>query len=239
VTSPPESRKVAIVTGASRGIGAGIADGFIGLGYRVVATSLSMPRSHAADLHTVQGDISQAETARRIVEETLDRFGRIDTLVNNAGIFIGKPFLDYTHDDFAAMTAVNLEGFFHLTQRVVRQMVEHGRGHVVNITTSLVDHARVASPSALASLTKGGLDAVTRSLATELAARGVRVNAVAPGVVKTPTTAAADYEELAAQHPLGRMAEISDIVQGVIYLEQATFVTGETLRIDGGQAAGH
>jgi len=118
-------------------------------------------------------------------------------------------------------------------------MAEQARGHVVNITTSLVDHARVVSPSALASLTKGGLDAVTRSLATEFAARGVRVNAIAPGVVKTPTTTDADYDELAAQHPLGRMAEISDIVQGVLYLEQATFVTGETLHIDGGQAAGH
>jgi NAD(P)-dependent dehydrogenase (short-subunit alcohol dehydrogenase family) len=231
MTSPGEPRKVAIVTGASQGIGAGIAAGFIALGYRVVATSRSMSPSHAADVHTVEGDISQAETAQRIVTETLDRFGRIDTLVNNAGIFIGKPFLDYTYDDFAAMTAVNLDGFFHLTQRVV--------GHVVNITTSLVDHARVASPSALASLTKGGLDAVTRSLATEFAARGVRVNAVAPGVVKTPTIADADYQRLAAQHPLGRMVEIGDIVQGVIYLEQATFVTGETLHIDGGQAAGH
>ena len=227
------------MTGASQGIGAGIAHGFLGLGYSVVATSLSIPPSDAADLHTVQGDISLAETAQRIVEETLDRFGRIDTLINNAGIFIGKPFLDYTPDDFAAMTAVNLAGFFYLTQRVVRHMAEQGHGHVVNITTSLVDHARVASPSALASLTKGGLDAVTRSLATEFAARGVRVNAVAPGVVKTPTTADAVYQELAAQHPLGRMAEISDIVQGVMYLEQATFVTGETLHIDGGQAAGH
>ncbi len=239
MTSPGEARKVAIVTGASQGIGAGIADGFLGVGYRVVATSLSILPSHAADVHAVRGDISHVGTAQRIVEETLDRFGRIDTLVNNAGIFIGKPFLDYTSDDFAAMTAVNLDGFFHLTQRVVRHMAEQGSGHVVNITTSLVDHARVASPSALASLTKGGLDAVTRSLATEFAARGVRVNAVAPGVVKTPTIAAADYEELATQHPLGRMAEISDIVQGVLYLEQATFVTGETLHIDGGQAAGH
>jgi NAD(P)-dependent dehydrogenase (short-subunit alcohol dehydrogenase family) len=238
VTTLSEPRKVVIVTGASQAIGAGIAHGFIGLGYRVVATSRSIPPSHAADVHTVQGDISQVETAQRIVEETLDRFGRIDTLINNAGIFIGKPFLDYTSDDFAVMMAVNLDGFFHLTQRVVRHMAEQRRGHVVNITTSLVDHARVASPSALASLTKGGLDAVTRSLATEFAARQVRFNAVAPGVVETPRTAGADYEELAAQHPLGRMAEIGDIVQGVIYLEQATFVTGETLHIDGGQAAG-
>jgi NAD(P)-dependent dehydrogenase (short-subunit alcohol dehydrogenase family) len=239
MTSPGEPRKVAIVTGASRGIGAGIAQGFLRIGYRVVASSRSIPPSHGTDVHTVQGDISQAETAQRIVHETLERFGRIDTLINNAGIFVGKPFLDCTYDDYVAMTAVNLGGFFHLTQRVVRHMTEHAGGHVVNITTSLVDHARVASPSALSSLTKGGLDAVTRSLATEFAARGVRVNAVAPGVVKTPTTGHADYERLAVQHPLGRMAEISDIVQGVIYLEQASFVTGETLHIDGGQAAGH
>jgi NAD(P)-dependent dehydrogenase (short-subunit alcohol dehydrogenase family) len=235
----PEPRKVAIVTGASQGIGAGIARGFLGLGYRVLATSLCMSPSNAADVHTVQGDISQAETAQRILHETLDSFGRIDTLINNAGVFIGKPFLEYTDDDFATMTTVNLSSFFHVTQRVVRHMVEQGRGHVVNITTSLVDHARVASPSALTSLTKGGLDAVTRSLATEFAARGVRFNAVAPGIVNTPTVTGADYERLAAQHPLGRMAEISDIVQGVLYLEQATFVTGETLHIDGGQAAGH
>ena len=231
--------RVAIVTGASQGIGAGIADGFLGLGYRVVATSRLIPPSRVAEMHTVEGDITQVETSQRIVEEALDRFGRIDTLINNAGIFIGKPFLEYTDDDLAAMTAVNLRGFFHLTQRVVRHMAERRRGHVVNITTSLVDHARVASPSALASLTKGGLDAVTRSLATEFAARGVRVNAVSPGVVNKPTTTAAEYAELAAQHPLGRMAEIGDIVQGVLYLEQATFVTGETLHIDGGQAAGH
>jgi NAD(P)-dependent dehydrogenase (short-subunit alcohol dehydrogenase family) len=198
-----------------------------------------MSPSNAADVHTVQGDISQAETAQRILHETLDSFGRIDTLINNAGVFIGKPFLEYTDDDFATMTTVNLSSFFHVTQRVVRHMVEQGRGHVVNITTSLVDHARVASPSALTSLTKGGLDAVTRSLATEFAARGVRFNAVAPGIVNTPTVTGADYERLAAQHPLGRLADISDIVQGVLYLEQATFVTGETLHIDGGQAAGH
>jgi NAD(P)-dependent dehydrogenase (short-subunit alcohol dehydrogenase family) len=190
-------------------------------------------------VHTVQGDISQAQSAQRIIEETLDRFGRIDTLINNAGIFIGKPFLEYTDDDFAAMTAVNLDGFFHLTQRVVRHIAEQCRRHVVNITTSLVDHAGVVSPSALASLTKGGLDAVTRrwppsSPLAEFASTQLR-----PGVVNTPTTACADYEGLAAQHPLGRMAEISDIVQGFIYLEQATFVTGETLHIDGGQAAGH
>jgi NAD(P)-dependent dehydrogenase (short-subunit alcohol dehydrogenase family) len=229
--------KVAVVTGASRGIGAGLADGFRRAGYAVVATSRSIPSSDEPDFLTVQGDIAEAETAQRVVEQALGRFGRIDSLINNAGIFIGKPFTDYTLDDYAAITAVNLAGFFHITQRAIRQMVTQGGGHIVNITASLVDAADSNSPSALSSLTKGGLAAVTRSLATEYASRGVRVNAVAPGVIKTPVYDAASYEGMAG--PLGRVGEISDIVDAILYLEQATFVTGETLHVDGGQAAGH
>jgi NAD(P)-dependent dehydrogenase (short-subunit alcohol dehydrogenase family) len=239
MTSPPETRKVAIVTGASQGIGAGIAAAFVRTGYGVVATSRSIHPSGEPDVLTVRGDIAEPETAQRVVEQALDRFGRIDTLINNAGIFIGKPFTDYTADDFDAITAVNLAGFFHMTQRAIEQMVKQGSGHVVNISTSLVDHARSASPAALASLTKGGLAAVARSLAIEYAALGVRVNALALGVIKTPIYDPASYNDTAAVHPLGRLGEISDIVQGVLYLEQATFVTGETLHIDGGQAAGH
>jgi NAD(P)-dependent dehydrogenase (short-subunit alcohol dehydrogenase family) len=229
--------KVAVVTGASRGIGAGLADGFRRAGYAVVATSRSIPSSDEPDFLTVQGDIAEAETAQRVVEQALGRFGRIDSLINNAGIFIGKPFTDYTLDDYAAITAVNLAGFFHITQRAIRQMVTQGGGHIVNITASLVDAADSNSPSALSSLTKGGLAAVTRSLATEYASRGVRVNAVAPGVIKTPVYDAASYEGMAG--PVGRVGEISDIVDAILYLEQATFVTGETLHVDGGQAAGH
>jgi len=235
----PESPKVAIVTGASQGIGAGLVAGFRRAGYAVVGTSRSIGSSDESDFLTVQGDIAEVETARRVVAQALDRFGRIDSLINNAGIFIGKPFTEYTLDDFAAVTAVNLAGFFHITQRVVRQMVTQGSGHIVNITTSLVDHANSETPSALASLTKGGLDAVTRSLATEYASRGVRVNAVAPGVIETPVHDPTSYEGMAELHPLGRIGEISDIVDGILYLERATFVTGETLHIDGGQAAGH
>ena len=168
--------------------------------------------------------------------QAVDRFGRIDSLVNNAGIFIGKPFTEYTPDDYAAITAVNLTGFFHMTQRVIRQMVRQRSGHIVNISASLVEHADSESPSALAALTKGGLDAVTRSLATEYASRGVRVNAVAPGVIKTPVHDSSSYEGCPpAPWPIG---EIGDIVDGILYLERATFVTGETLHIDGGQAAG-
>jgi NAD(P)-dependent dehydrogenase (short-subunit alcohol dehydrogenase family) len=240
VTAPsPEPGKVAIVTGASRGIGAGIAQAFVRAGYAVVATSRSIRSSAEPNLLAVPGDIAEADTAQRVVERALDRFGRIDTLINDAGIFIGKPFTDYTSDDFAAMTAVNLAGFFHITQRVVQHMVDRGGGHVVNVTTSLVDHARSASPSALASLTKGGLNAVTRSLAIEYAARGIRVNALSLGVIKTPMHDPASYDGQAALHPLGRLGEISDVVGGILYLEQASFVTGEILHIDGGQAAGH
>jgi NAD(P)-dependent dehydrogenase (short-subunit alcohol dehydrogenase family) len=156
-----------------------------------------------------------------------------------AGIFIGKPFTEYTLDDYHANTAVNLTGFFHITQRVLLQMVSQGAGHIVNITTSLVDHADSQRPSALTALTKGGLAAVTRSLAIEYASRGVRVNAVSPGVIKTPLHDPASYDGLAALHPVGRVGEIDDVVDAILYLEQATFVTGEVLHVDGGQAAGH
>jgi NAD(P)-dependent dehydrogenase (short-subunit alcohol dehydrogenase family) len=235
----PDPQKVAIVTGASQGIGAGIADAFARAGYAVVATSRSIRPSGQPGFLAVPGDIAEAETAERVVEQALDRFGRIDTLINNAGVFIGKPFTDYTPDDFAVMIAVNLRGFFHITQRVIRQMVDQDGGHIVNVSTSLVDHARSAAPAALASLTKGGLAAVTRSLAIEYAARGIRVNAVSLGVIKTPLHDPSEYEGMAAVHPLGRVGEISDVVDGILYLEQAPFVTGETLHIDGGQAAGH
>ena len=234
-----EPQKVAIVTGASRGIGAGLAQAFRRAGYAVVATSRSISASTEPDVLAVPGDIAEAETAQRVTEQALDRFGRIDTLVNNAGLFIGKPFTDYSPDDYAAVTAVNLGGFFYVTQRAVREMVEQGGGHIVNVTTSLVEHARSASPSALASLTKGGLDAVTRSLAIEYASRGVRVNAVSLGVIKTPMHDPASYDGLDGLHPLGRAGEISDVTDGVLYLEEASFVTGEILHIDGGQAAGH
>lgn len=234
-----EPQKVAVVTGASQGIGAALVAGFRRTGYAVVATSRSIPQSEESDLMTVQGDIAESETSRRIVEQAVGRFGRIDTLINNAGIFISKPFTDYTDDDYAKLTAVNLAGFFHITQRVIAQMVSQGAGHIVNITTSLVDHADSTSPSALASLTKGGLAAATRALAIEYASRGVRVNAVAPGVIQTPIYDAASYEDIAARQPLGRVGQMSDIVDGILYLENAPYVTGEILHIDGGRTAGH
>jgi NAD(P)-dependent dehydrogenase (short-subunit alcohol dehydrogenase family) len=233
------SPNVAIVTGADGGIGAGVVSAFRDAGYAVVGTSKSMPSSDEPDYLTVEGDITRPETAALVVEQALGRFGRIDSLVNMAGIFIGKSFTDYTLDDYVAITAVNLTGFFHITQRVLPQMVSQGRGHVVNITTSLVDHADSQRPAALTALTKGGLAAVTRSLAIEYASHGVRVNAVSPGVIETPLHDPASYEGLAALHPLGRVGEVSDVSDAILYLERATFVTGEILHVDGGQAAGH
>jgi len=236
--SSPGPRKVAIITGASQGIGAGLVAAFRHAGYAVVGTSRSIRPSDESGYLTVRGDISEAKTAKRVAEQTLDRFGRIDSLINDAGIFISKPFTDYSPDDYAAITAVNLAGFFHITQCAIRHMVDRGSGHIVNITTSIVDRPSSERPSALVALTKGGLAAVTRSLAMEYASRGVRVNAVAPGVIRTPLHELASYKGLAELHPLGRLGEVSDVVDGILYLERATFVTGEILHIDGGQAAG-
>jgi NAD(P)-dependent dehydrogenase (short-subunit alcohol dehydrogenase family) len=232
-------QKVAIVTGASQGIGAGLVRAFRDRNYRVVANSRSIKSSNDPDVLAVAGDISKPETARQVVEEGLRRFGRIDSLVNNAGIFVAKRFTDYTGSDFVNMLTVNLAGFFHITQASIAEMVRQGSGHVVNITTSLVDHANSNVPSALASLTKGGLNSVTKALAIEYARRGVRVNAVSPGVIKTPMHTAETHEALANLHPMGRMGEIQDIVDAVLFLESAGFVTGEILHVDGGQSAGH
>ena len=238
MTAPVGERKVAVITGASQGIGAGLVDGYRSAGYAVVGSARSAPPGGDRDLVTVAGDIADPQTAARIVDQALDRFGRIDTLINNAGVYIGKPFTEYTLDDYRAITAVNLDGFFHITQLVIPRMVSQGGGHVVNISTSLVDHADAARPSALPALTKGGLVAVTRSLAIEYASRGVRVNAVSLGVIKTPAHDPASYDGLAGLHPLGRVGEIDDVVDAILYLERASFVTGETLHVDGGQAAG-
>jgi len=230
--------KVAIITGASQGIGIGLVAGFRGAGYAVVGNSRSIGSVEEPDYVTVAGDIAEARTAHALVDRALERFGQVDSLINNAGIFIGKPFTDYTAEDYAAITGVNLAGFFHMTQAAIPHMVARGSGHVVNITTSIVDRACSERPSALVALTKGGLAAVTRSLAIEYASQGIRVNAVAPGIIRNPVYDDASYEGYAALEPVGRLGAIEDIVEAILYLERATFVTGEILHVDGGQAAG-
>ena len=178
-------------------------------------------------------------TPRSVSWKAVERFGRIDTLINNAGVYIGKPFTDYTLEDFNALIAVNLAGFFHITTRTIKHMLEQGHGHVVNVSTALVEHADSGRPAALSVLTKGGLVAVTKSLAIEYASRGLRVNAVSLGVIKTPAHNERSYAGMDALHPIGRVGEIEDVVGGILYLESAPFVTGEILHIDGGQSAGH
>lgn len=233
------SQKVAIVTGASQGFGAAIVEGYRKLGYAVVGTSRSVGASQDAGVVNVAGDISDPTTAKRVVDAAIENFGRIDTLINNAGVFAAKPFTDYTEEDFKWLVGVNLAGFFHITRQAIPHMLTQGGGHIVQITTSLVDQANHNLPVAVAMLTKGGLQAATKSLAIEYASRNIRVNAVAPGIHKTALNPPETHAERADLHPLGRMGEISDIVDGVLYLENASFVTGEILHVDGGQNAGH
>ena len=232
-------QKVAIITDASQGIGEALVKGYRDRNYRVVASSRSIKPSSDPDVVTVAGDVADPKTAERIVSQALERFGRIDTVVNNAGIFIAKPFTDYTDEDYSNILSTNLNGFFNVTRRAAREMEKQGSGHIVQITTSLVDQGNSSVPSVLASLTKGGLNAATKSLAIEYAKKGIRVNAVSPGIIKTPMHGPETHEFLANLYPVGRMGEMRDIVDAVLYLEGAGFVTGEILHVDGGQSAGH
>lgn len=232
-------QKVAVITGASQGIGAALVKAYRDRNFRVVATARSIKPSNDDGVLTVAGDIADPKTAERVISEGLKRFGRVDTLVNNAGVFIAKPFTEYTAEDYATALGVNVAGFFNITQAAVAEMEKQGSGHVVQITTSLVDHAVQGVPSVLASLTKGGLNAATKSLAIEYARKGIRVNAVSPGVIKSPMHPVETHAALNALHPVGYMGEIADIVDAVLYLEKAGFVTGEILHVDGGQSAGH
>ncbi len=235
-----QDHKVAIITGGSQGIGAGLVAEYRRRGWSVVATSRTIKPSSDPAVLTVDGDISEEATADRIITGALARFGRFDTVINNAGLFISKPFTDYTADDYATMVGVNLTGFFMLTQRAIGEMLVRGGGHIVNITTTLADYANSSSPSVLTSLTKGGIASATKSLAIEYASRGIRVNAVSPGIIQTPVHPAETYAGLGAQlPPIGHVGKVSDIVDGILYLESSPFITGEILHIDGGQIAGH
>jgi NAD(P)-dependent dehydrogenase (short-subunit alcohol dehydrogenase family) len=232
------AHRVVVVTGASQGIGAGLVAGYRKLGFSVVATSRSIAPSKDEQVLAIAGDIRDRQTAQKVVAAAKERFGRVDTLVNNAGVFMAKPFTEYTQEDFDLVTATNVTGVFHITQVVLAELLSQRSGHIVNITAALVDQPLASVPAGLAAVTKGGLNALTKSLAIEVAKRGVRVNAVAPGAVKTPMHAPATYDFLAQILPMGRMGEVQDIVDAVLYLEAASFVTGEILHVDGGEAAG-
>jgi NAD(P)-dependent dehydrogenase (short-subunit alcohol dehydrogenase family) len=233
-------RKVAVITGGSQGIGAGLVAAYRGQGWAVVANARKIEPAQDPDLLTVAGDVTDPATADRIIGGAVERFGRVDTLINDAGVYLSKPFTEYTAADYALVIGVNLTGFFLLTQRAITEMLKRKSGHVVNISTTLADYANSSAPSVLTSLTKGGLASATKSLAIEYASRGIRVNAVAPGIIQTPMNSPESYASLGSQlPPLGRVGQISDIVGGILFLESSPFITGEIVHIDGGQIAGH
>jgi len=235
-----DGQRVAIITGGSQGIGAGLVAGYRGRGWAVVASARTIKPSEDPAVLTVAGDIAEPATAGRIIDGALDRFGRIDTLINNAGVYISKPFTDYTAADYATVTGVNLTGFFWVTQRAIAEMATRYGGHVVNVSATLAEVADSGAPAVLTALTKGGLAAATRSLAIEYASRGIRVNAVSPGIIQTPVHPPDSYEDLGGRlPPLGRVGQISDVVEAILFLESSPYITGEILHIDGGQIAGH
>jgi len=234
-------KPVAIVTGASSGIGLGIVQA-LRHGYRVVGTSRSIRASKelksSPDLVLVDGDAGKRETAVAVVNTTLKHFGRIDLLVNNAGIYIPKAFTDYTEDDYNLVMSTNVASFFYMTQQVIPQMTKQKEGHVVSISAVLADQPTASVRALMAVLSKSTMPAASKALALEYAASNIRFNVVSPGVIDTPMHANNDHEALAKFHPLGRMGKISDVVDAVLYLQSAKFVTGENIRVDGGVHAG-
>ena len=235
--------KTIIVTGASQGIGAGIVNTFVERGYNVVATSRQVTSSDAFrasdQIALVDGDIGDPETAKLVAETAISRFGSIDALVNNAGIFFTKPFVDYTMDDFKRLSSTNLEGFIHLTQRVVKQMLEQNSGgSIVSITTPLVDHPIAGLSASVAMMTKGGIDAISKNIAMEYARDGIRVNTVAPGVVDTPLHKDNPKDFLRTLSPMASISDVQEIVDAVVFLTEAAHVTGEVLHVDGGAHLG-
>jgi len=236
------TQKTAIVTGASQGIGAGLVEAFLKRGYNVVANSRHItkanPFASSPNLALVDGDIGDPATATKIVDTAVSRFGRVDVLINNAGLFIPKAFTEYTTEDFDTLVSTTLAGFLYVSQLAVKQMVQQKSGSIVSISTSLVDHPVAGVPATVQVMAKGSLDAVTRALAMEYANEGIRVNTVALGVIKTPMHKPETYEFLKGLHPIGRMGEIKEVVDAVLFLTDATFTTGEILHVDGGAHAG-
>jgi len=236
------SQKTAIVTGASQGIGAGLVETYLKRGYNVVANSRNITKTNpftaSANLALVSGDIGDPKTAAKIAETAVSRFGRIDALVNNAGIFIPKPFTEYTTEEFNSLVSITLAGFLYVTQLSVKQMLRQKSGSIVNISTTLVEQPVAGVSAAVQIMIKGGLHAVTRALAIEYAKDGIRVNTVAAGIINTPMHKPETHVSLKGLSPVGRIGEIKEIVDAVLYLTDATYTTGEILHVDGGAHAG-
>lgn len=234
--------QTAIVTGASQGIGEGLVQAFLARKYNVVANSRSITRTNPfpenEQLALVDGDIGAPATAAAIVDTAVSRFGRIDVLVNNAGIFIPKPFIEYTTEDFNSLVSTILAGFLYVSQLSVKQMLRQKRGCIINVSTTLVDQPVEGVLAAVQIMVKGGLNAVTRALAIEYAKDGIRVNTVAPGVIDTPMHKSDTHEALKGLHPVGRLGKIAEVVDAVLFLADATFTSGEILHVDGGAHAG-
>lgn len=242
-TNQNNHKPTVLITGASSGIGLGLAKGFLEAGYQVVANSRRITAAGtltpSTELLLVDGDVGDPAVARKLVKAAVETFGGIDVLINNAGIFVPKPFVEYTPEDFHRVFATNIEGFFHVTQAAIRQMQAAGKGgQVLSITTTLAQQPVAGVNAALTSLTKGGLNAVTRELAIEYAGAGIRVNAIAPGIVDTPMHSPEDHEQLKHLHPIRRLASVQEIVDAALFLARATFITGEVLYVDGGAHAG-
>ena len=236
-------QKTILISGASQGIGAGLVNAFLDRGYAVVGTARNATRSSELKasnlLALVDGDIADPATAKKVTDTALDKFGSIDALVNNAGIFFTKPFLDYTMEDFRKLSAINLEGFIHLTQLAIRQMLaQKGGGSVVSITASLADHPIAGVTASVPMITKGGIDAISRSLAMEYAKDGIRVNTVAPGMVDTPLHKDDPKDFLKTLSPMAGISDVSEIVDAVVFLTEAPHITGEVLHVDGGAHLG-
>jgi NAD(P)-dependent dehydrogenase (short-subunit alcohol dehydrogenase family) len=238
-----DTQKTAIVTGASQGIGAGLVEAFLKRGYGIVANSRNITKANpfaaSENLALVDGDIGDPNTAAKIVDTAVSRFGRVDVLINNAGIFIPKPFIEYTTDDLNALVSTTLAGFLYVSQLSVKQMLkQRSGGSIVNLSTTMVDQAIAGVTAAVQIMIKGSLNAVTRALAIEYAKDGIRVNTVALGVINTPMHNPETHEFLKGLNPVGRMGEIKEVVDAVLFLTDATFTTGEILHVDGGAHAG-
>jgi NAD(P)-dependent dehydrogenase (short-subunit alcohol dehydrogenase family) len=235
-------KQTAVITGASSGIGLGLTKGFLEAGYNVVANSRRITTAGTLtpsdNLLLVDGDVADPSTARKLVQTAVERFGKVDVLINNAGIFVPKPFVDYTPEDFQNVMGTNVTGFFYVTQEAIRDMKKNGGGHVINMSTTLAQQPVAGVTAALTSLSKGGLNSVTRGLAIEYAKEGIRVNAIAPGIVDTPMHQAENHEALKLLHPIQRLATVQEIVDAALFLQGASFITGEVLNVDGGAHAG-